>query len=116
MSDYLISNEESTAVLVVGWGHGSGGLPVPDPLYYYKAAANTRYMGVMLKKVLVSMVELGMTMTNRLDRGPSFHCIGHSLGAHICSFAGKALASDDAAFFSLRRLSGLDPAGPLFAD
>lgn len=88
------------------------GLSIP----ILKAAANTRYMVVMVKKVLVTMVELGMTVTNRLDSGPSFHCIGHSLGAHICSFVGKNLARDPAAYFSLQRISGLDPAGPLFAD
>lgn len=38
----------------------------------------------------------------------TIHCIGHSLGAHICGFAGK--------YGKLARISGLDPAGPLFKD
>ena len=36
----------------------------------------------------------------------TIHCIGHSLGAHVCGYASKATR------FS--RISGLDPAGPLF--
>jgi pimeloyl-ACP methyl ester carboxylesterase len=34
------------------------------------------------------------------------YCIGHSLGAHACGFAGKGL--------TFARITGLDPAGPLF--
>lgn len=40
------------------------------------------------------------------------HCIGHSLGAHVCGFAGKYLQSD----FNekMARISALDAAGPSF--
>merc|ERR1719483_67271 len=48
---------KTRAVLLVGWGHGSGALPFRDPLYYYQAAANTRYMGVAVARVLSSFVD-----------------------------------------------------------
>ena len=52
-------------------------------------------------------------MLSQLDMpASSFHCIGHSLGAHVCSNAGKFLKSE----FSLTmgRITGMDPAGPAF--
>ena len=38
------------------------------------------------------------------------HCIGHSLGAHICGLSGKLMDEET----KWDRISGLDPAGPLF--
>jgi len=109
----LMNKSDTTAILLVGWGHGSGGSPIPDPFYYYQAAANTRYMGVAVAKMLINIVDDVNLATNSIDHAFSFHCIGHSLGAHICGFLGKNL--QNLTHFSLRRISGLDPAGPLFA-
>ena len=39
------------------------------------------------------------------------HCIGHSLGAHVCAHLGKALLSKGN---KLARITGLDPAWPGF--
>ena len=41
------------------------------------------------------------------------HCIGHSLGAHICGISGKLL-SQQSSGLKWDRISGMDPAGPLF--
>lgn len=113
LAETLMNRTSTTAVLLVGWGHGSGGLPFPDPLYYYQAAANTRYMGYALATMLETLVDVATHLTNRIQP-PTIHCIGHSLGAHICGFAGKELRSLGA-HFHISRISGLDPAGPLFA-
>ena len=109
----LLLTDPSRAVLLVDWGRGSGGLPFPDPFYYYQAAANTRYMGVCLARVLDVITTSLATSTNRLDTKVKLHCVGHSLGAHICGFAGATLQTVSHA--RLDRISGLDPAGPLFA-
>eukprot|EP00092_Neocalanus_flemingeri_P014018 GFUD01015123.1.p1 GENE.GFUD01015123.1~~GFUD01015123.1.p1 ORF type:complete len:473 (-),score=104.59 GFUD01015123.1:73-1491(-) len=104
---------KTRAVLLVGWGHGSGALPFRDPLYYYQAAANTRYMGVSVARVLASFTDRLAILTNHLNNPLTFHCIGHSLGAHICGFAGQTLQT--ISHIALTRISGLDPAGPMFA-
>ena len=84
-----------------------------DPFYYYQAAANTRYMGVCLARLLDWLSTSLATLTNRLDQRVNIHCVGHSLGAHICGFTGATLHTISPT--RLARISGLDPAGPLFA-
>ena len=41
-----------------------------------------------------------------------FSCAGHSLGAHVCSYAAKYAKSEFG--ITLRRVTGMDAAGPLF--
>lgn len=81
-------------VIVVDWRGG-------NVLPYSQATANCRVVGAEIA-LLVKTAErvLGSSQA-------SFHCIGHSLGAQICGYAGARLRN-------LGRISGLDPAGPLF--
>ena len=41
------------------------------------------------------------------------HCIGHSLGGQACGLSGKQLIQEG---FKYDRISGMDPAGPLFCE
>ncbi|XP_077266184.1 uncharacterized protein LOC143899644 isoform X1 [Temnothorax americanus] len=78
-------------IVCVDWGPGSA---VPN---YVRAAANTRLVGRQLAKLIRSFdVPL-----------EKVHMIGFSLGAHVAGFAGAELGN-------VSRITGLDPAGPLF--
>ncbi|XP_011495499.1 PREDICTED: uncharacterized protein LOC105360313 [Ceratosolen solmsi marchali] len=78
-------------IVCVDWGPGSA---VPN---YVRAAANTRLVGRQLAKLVRSL-------NVSLDK---IHLIGFSLGAHVAGFAGAELGN-------VSRITGLDPAGPLF--
>ena len=63
-------------------------------------------------------------MKQMMPRKIFVHCIGHSLGAHICGFTGKLIRKKirkekEGGYMQtfdsvLDRISGLDPAGPMF--
>jgi hypothetical protein len=81
---------ENANVISVDWKSDASGLD------YNNVAGRARNIGAELSDFING------ASINRL----TIHCIGHSLGAHVCGFAGKQ--------GKLARISGLDPAGPLF--
>lgn len=89
VKDAILTREDSN-VIVVDWESGA---VAPN---YLSAANNAKEVGRQLGKFI---------QTSNIN--PQLvHCIGHSLGAHACGFAGKTI--------KINRISGLDPAGPLF--
>ena len=68
---------------------------------YRPAHANSRYVGVAAERVIKQFPSLKET-----------HCIGQSLGAHVCAFLSNAMMQDMGV--KLNRISAMDPAGPLF--
>ena len=102
------------AVLRVGWGHGSGNQASEGIRYYWQAAANARYMGALLARVVQAIEERVTILSNNVHYLLHTHCIGHSLGAHVCGFTGRALRNISHLYLS--RISGLDPAGPMFTN
>ena len=50
------------------------------------------------------------------DLGDNTYCIGHSLGAHLCSFYSRMMRQLTNNKFELQKILGLDPAGPFFTD
>jgi len=83
-------NKENVNLIMVDWSRGAG---APN---YFGALGNARPCGE----------RVGEFLRQARINSKSVHCMGHSLGAHICGFAGKVS--------KLRRISGLDPAGPGF--
>lgn len=109
MKDEIFENDprENLAVLTVDWSKGASASLWDPAGSYNKAVANTRYIGLATQK-MVSCLERDHLSETHLE----VHCIGHSLGAHVCGFLGNALeASTGSKMF---RVSGLDPAGPQF--
>ena len=52
-------------------------------IWYPQSAANTRTIGGEVYLVMNNLV------TNGGAQWSDMYCIGHSLGAHVCGFAGK---------------------------
>ncbi|XP_030026714.2 uncharacterized protein LOC115444885 [Manduca sexta] len=94
MRSALMAVEECN-VVCVDW---EGGASMPN---YLRAAANTRLVGKQLAMLLQGLAKY-------IDmRFEDVHLIGFSLGAHVAGFAGSELRN-------ISRITGLDPAGPLF--
>ncbi|MBN3276246.1 LIPH Lipase, partial [Polyodon spathula] len=82
-------------VIIVDWNRGAA------TIIYPKAAENTKRVAQILTTFIKQMMEMGSSLS-------SFHLIGISLGAHISGFVGNMLGG------KIGRITGLDPAGPMF--
>ncbi|CAG4936347.1 unnamed protein product [Parnassius apollo] len=71
--------------------------------WYFTAAENTWYIGRFAAQFIDYLVSRGLKLSNT-------HLIGHSLGAQAAGVAGASLTSGRVA-----RITGLDPALPLFS-
>ncbi|XP_039285203.1 inactive pancreatic lipase-related protein 1-like isoform X2 [Nilaparvata lugens] len=97
MKDELLKKEDAN-VFIVGWGRGWF-----DIIHYPQAASNARVAGAVLARFIE---HLNSEYNLPLDK---IHLIGHSLGAHVASYAAKRMKG-------IGRLTGLDPAQPGFED
>ncbi|XP_053678047.1 uncharacterized protein LOC128728444 [Anopheles nili] len=114
---------ENCTVICVDWENGA---KLPN---YVRAAANTRLVGRQLALLL------RLLRTHNGLRLSRVHLIGFSLGSHVAGFAGAEFSNPDvsdpptgetpattppvpterpASAAGLWRITGLDPAGPLF--
>lgn len=83
-------------VIAVNWPKGSH-------KSYQQAAADTLVVGASIAK-LIEKLHLAFKV-----EADQFICAGHSLGAHICGYAGYRLMET-----KMRLIIGMDPAGPGF--
>jgi pancreatic lipase-related protein 1/phosphatidic acid-selective phospholipase A1 len=81
-------------VVIVGWQESS------QNIWYPQSAADTRSVGTEIGLVARNLVQNGGLSRTRT------YCVGHSLGGHVCGHAGN--------FFKFGRITGMDPAGPMF--
>ncbi|RNA24596.1 pancreatic triacylglycerol lipase [Brachionus plicatilis] len=102
IEEMLISEESKTlCIIAVDWAElARGGTLIMN---YWKAIDNMKIASVIMSNYLKKM---DLNEKN-------FHCIGFSLGAHMCSIFYKTYFD----MFKIRpgRITGLDPAGPFFA-
>ena len=75
-------------------------------LRYWQSAVNARVVGAQVKVLVSNLINLDIIDIS------NFHLVGHSLGAHVMGYAGKDFNLEND--FKLPRITGLDPAGPMF--
>ncbi|TMS08961.1 Lipase member H [Larimichthys crocea] len=92
---HLLAEQEDMNVIVVDWNKGAANLN------YFTAVTYTREAALNLTGFIVTMQEEGAPLS-------SVHLIGVSLGAHLAGFVGANLKG------KIGRITGLDPAGPMF--
>ncbi|XP_010212641.1 PREDICTED: hepatic triacylglycerol lipase [Tinamus guttatus] len=97
MAAALKSYHEQTNVIIADW------LTLAHQ-HYPIAVQNTRYIGQEIAEFLEWLEE-----SIQFSRS-NVHLIGYSLGAHVSGFAGSYISGTN----KLGRITGLDPAGPLF--
>ncbi|XP_045160658.2 inactive pancreatic lipase-related protein 1-like [Mercenaria mercenaria] len=81
-------------VIGVDWSKGA-------KKFYPKAVANTRLVGAVVAQLLTTLKDKFQMKLENL------HVLGHSLGAHVAGYVGTRIPG-------ISRITGLDPAGPLF--
>uniref|UniRef100_W8B6W0 Pancreatic lipase-related protein 2 n=1 Tax=Ceratitis capitata TaxID=7213 RepID=W8B6W0_CERCA len=90
--EYLMRDEYN--IIYVDWAILS-----PGPCYM-SAVHNTKHVGACVAQLVERILEMGTT---------DIHVIGFSLGAQLANYVARNLGS-----FMLPRITGLDPAMPLF--
>lgn len=88
-------------VISVSWSSG-------NRYFYSRAAANLPFVARQISILLHYLAQIGDTNLNDENFLSKIHMIGHSLGAHMAGFVGYELGG------RVGRISGLDPAGPIF--
>lgn len=92
--------KDEICFIAVDWeGLARGGKYVAN---YWKAIDNMKIAADLMADYLKA---------NRIDE-KLLHCVGFSLGAHMCSMFGKSYYSKFGT--KIGRITGLDPAGPFF--
>ncbi|KAK0166814.1 hypothetical protein PV327_004297 [Microctonus hyperodae] len=93
----LLLDLDDVNVIVIDWTRGAG-------TTYQAAVANTELVGRQLALIILDAIKLG-------TKPDDIHIAGFSLGAHVAGCASEVLKKKK---LLLGRITGLDPASPLF--
>lgn len=100
---YKLLDFDKVNVIVVDWEKGA---VLPN---YVQAASNTRFVGHRIA-CLIKRINSKFGLS-----GDNYHLIGFSLGAHVAGYAGMEIRnSTNNSKHWINRITGLDPASPLF--
>jgi pimeloyl-ACP methyl ester carboxylesterase len=91
-------DREDINVVIVNWGGCA------QNLNYNQAASDTRSTGRYTAAVIGRLLQVAGSSAARM------WCVGHSLGSHVCGHTGMSQSAAQ----RLGRVTGMDPAGPLF--
>lgn len=106
MAKTLLQYDRKSNVFVVDWSNVA---VTPSILDYEKVVINMNQSVREIRSIAKSFIDRKyLTVTNgTLD----VHCIGHSMGSHVCGLVSKLFFNDG---YRFRRISAMDPAGPCF--
>ncbi|KAM0726806.1 Phospholipase A1 [Formica fusca] len=101
--------EKDYTVFSLDWSDAActNGIPIIKLLEYPAAVKNTREIGELMAKYVVTLIT-----DCKIPLG-NITFVGHSLGAHVCGFAAKDIYKSGCGKMPL--IIGADPAAPLFA-
>lgn len=88
-------------IIVIDWSNYSGGS------YIFDAIPNSYKVGEIVGKTLLTMKDSGFNLEN-------FHIVGHSLGGQLAGFIGRSVNNNSNQTVKIKRITALDPAGPVF--
>jgi hypothetical protein len=116
MKNELFKQNEKINVFIVDWGYGSD---VSSNDFSNKFGYETSIKFMQNTTIREIWSYLGYYANNswiiesrRYAGILDIHCIGHSLGGHVCGLTGKLAKASTGLKFA--RISALDPAGPCF--
>jgi hypothetical protein len=113
MKSELFKNNSNINVFIVNWAFGSD-ITTSNLNDMFGYETSIRYINTTVREVWEYMgyyVDSGWIAKTSTTIG--IHCIGHSLGAHVCGLLGN-LAKSRTMGMKFQRITGLDPAGPCF--
>ncbi|CAH0726256.1 unnamed protein product, partial [Brenthis ino] len=90
-------------ILLLNWEVETD-IPILGLASYRTIDVNVKQVGRKLGEAIIKLQDAGFYL-------PSLHLIGYSLGAHIMGYAGRYVKSKG---YLISRITGLDPAGPLY--
>lgn len=95
---YVDRNDHN--VVIVDWGHYSIG-------EYLLTIPKSTKISKLVGQQLVNLFQSGLNVNK-------FHCLGHSVGAHMCGIMSREIHRVSGGKYKLGRITGLDPAAPGF--